>query len=36
VVQALVGIGAARLVLTLAYIRTKNIAVSTGAHILND
>ena len=34
--QALIGIGAARLVLTLAFIRTKNIGVSTGAHILND
>lgn len=36
VVQALVGIGIARLVLTLAFIRTKNLAVSTGAHVLND
>lgn len=36
VAQALLVIGVARLVLTLAYIRTKNIAVSTGAHILND
>lgn len=34
--QAFLIIGAARLVLTLAYIRTKNILVSTGAHILND
>lgn len=34
--QALLIIGAARLVLTLAYIRTKNLWVSTGAHILND
>ncbi|ROS75803.1 hypothetical protein EDF24_1374 [Curtobacterium sp. PhB130] len=34
--QAFLIIGVARLVLTLAYIRTKNIAVSTGAHILND
>ncbi|MBD8042641.1 CPBP family intramembrane metalloprotease [Arthrobacter sp. Sa2BUA2] len=34
--QAFVVIGAARLVLTLAYIRTKNILVSTGAHVLND
>ncbi|KRE72653.1 CPBP family intramembrane glutamic endopeptidase [Arthrobacter sp. Soil762] len=34
--QALLIIGAARLVLTLAFIRTKNILVSTGAHILND
>ncbi|QIK61881.1 CPBP family intramembrane metalloprotease [Leucobacter viscericola] len=36
VAQALLVIGTARLVLTLAFIRTKNIAVSTGAHILND
>jgi membrane protease YdiL (CAAX protease family) len=36
VAQALLVIGVARLVLTLAYIRTKNILVSTGAHILND
>ncbi|QYM75344.1 CPBP family intramembrane glutamic endopeptidase [Leucobacter luti] len=36
VLQAILVIGAARLVLTLAYIRTKNILVSTGAHILND
>ncbi|MCI2956308.1 CPBP family intramembrane metalloprotease [Agromyces atrinae] len=36
VAQALIGIGVARLVLTLAYMRTKNIAVSTGAHIIND
>jgi membrane protease YdiL (CAAX protease family) len=36
ILQALLGIGVARLVLTLAYIRTKNILVSTGAHILND
>lgn len=35
-VQCLVVIGSARLVLTLAYIRSKNIWVSTGAHILND
>lgn len=35
-VQAFLIIGVARLVLTLAYIRTKNIAVSTGAHIIND
>lgn len=34
--QAFLIIGVARLVLTLAYIRTKNILVSTGAHILND
>lgn len=36
VLQALVVIGAARLILTLAFIRTKNIFVSTGAHIFND
>lgn len=36
VLQALLGIGLARMVLTLAYIRTKNLWVSTGAHILND
>lgn len=34
--QALIVIGSARLVLTLAYIRTKNIGVSFGAHLLND
>ncbi|ALE06424.1 peptidase [Arthrobacter sp. ERGS1:01] len=34
--QAFLVIGAARLVLTLAYIRTKNILVSLGAHVLND
>ncbi|HWD62852.1 MAG TPA: hypothetical protein VG369_10180 [Humibacter sp.] len=34
--QALLVIGVARLVLTLAYIRAKNILVSTGAHIIND
>lgn len=36
VVQALVIIGGARIALTLAFIRTKNIWVSTGAHIIND
>ena len=36
VAQAFLIIGAARLVLTLAYMRTKNILVSTGAHVLND
>jgi membrane protease YdiL (CAAX protease family) len=36
VAQAIVVIGIARLILTLAFIRTKNILVSTGAHILND
>jgi membrane protease YdiL (CAAX protease family) len=35
-VQCLVVIGSARLVLSLAYMKTKNIWVSTGAHILND
>ena len=34
--QALGGVGAVRLVLTLPYIMTKNIWVSTGAHVLND
>ncbi|GLZ76153.1 CAAX amino protease [Actinorhabdospora filicis] len=36
VIQAVVGIGIARIVLTAAYLRTKNIWVSTGTHILND
>jgi membrane protease YdiL (CAAX protease family) len=36
VVQCLVVVGAARLVLTWAYIRSKNLWVATGAHILND
>lgn len=35
-VQCLVVIGTARLVLTLPWILTKNLWVSTGAHILND
>lgn len=35
-VQCLVVIGSARLVLTWAYVWTKNLWVSTGAHILND
>jgi uncharacterized protein len=35
-IQCLVVIGCARLVLTLPWILTKNIWVSTGAHILND
>lgn len=35
-VQCLVVIGSARLVLTLPWIMTKNIWVSTGAHIVND
>lgn len=36
VVQAIVVIGGARIALTLAFIRTKNIWVSSGAHIIND
>lgn len=35
-VQCIVIIGSARLVLTWAYIYTKNLWVSTGAHIIND
>jgi len=35
-IQCLVVIGSARLVLTWAYIWSKNIWVSTGAHIIND
>ena len=35
-IQCIVVIGTARLVLSLAWILTKNIWVSTGAHILND
>lgn len=34
--QCLLVIGSARLVLTLAYLRTRNLWVSTGAHIIND
>lgn len=34
--QALIGIGSARVLLTLAYIVTRNLWVSSGAHILND
>jgi membrane protease YdiL (CAAX protease family) len=34
--QALIGIGLARVFLTLAYIATRNLWVSAGAHILND
>lgn len=34
--QAVLGVGIARLVLLLPYIMTKNIWVSTGAHVLND
>jgi membrane protease YdiL (CAAX protease family) len=36
VAQALLVIGGARIILTLAYIRTKNLWVSYGAHLLND
>ncbi|MCU0775877.1 MAG: CPBP family intramembrane metalloprotease [Ideonella sp.] len=35
-VQSVVIIGTARMVLTLAWILTKNIWVSTGAHVIND
>ena len=35
-VQCLLVVGVARLVLTLAYVRTKNLWVSVGAHILYD
>jgi membrane protease YdiL (CAAX protease family) len=35
-IQSLLLIGTARLVLTLAYIKTKNLWVSAGAHIIND
>ena len=35
-IQCIVVIGTARMVLTLAWVRTKNIWVSTGAHITND
>ena len=35
-VQCVVVIGSARLVLTLAYIKTKNLWVSYGAHLIND
>lgn len=34
--QALLGIGSARVFLTLAYIATRNLWVSAGAHVLND
>lgn len=36
IVQCLVVIGSARLVLSWAYVWSKNIWVSTGAHIIND
>ena len=35
-VQCVAVIGSARLVLTAAYLRTRNLWVSTGAHVLND
>lgn len=35
-VQCIVVIGSARIVLTLPWVMTKNIWVSTGAHIIND
>jgi len=35
-VQCIVIIGTARMVLSLAWIMTKNIWVSTGAHVIND
>ncbi len=35
-VQCLVVIGSARLILTWAYVWSKNVWVSTGAHIIND
>lgn len=34
--QALLGIGFARILLTLAYVVTRNLWVSTGAHVVND
>ncbi|MCX9147458.1 CPBP family intramembrane glutamic endopeptidase [Erythrobacter sp. WG] len=36
IAQCVLVIGSARLVLTLAYVWTKNIWVSTGAHVIND
>jgi membrane protease YdiL (CAAX protease family) len=36
VAQCVLIIGSARLVLSLAYLKTKNLWVSAGAHILND
>jgi len=36
IAQSLLGVGIARIVLLLPYIMTKNLAVSAGAHILND
>ncbi|MCG9695595.1 CPBP family glutamic-type intramembrane protease [Shewanella sp. Isolate11] len=34
--QCLILIGTARLILTLAYLKTKNLLVCSGAHIIND
>lgn len=34
--QCLLLIGTARLILTLPYLITRNLWVSTGAHIIND
>ncbi len=34
--QSLIGIGSARIILTLAYVATRNLWVSAGAHIIND
>jgi hypothetical protein len=36
ILQSLMGVGVARIVLLLPYFMTKNLAVSAGAHILND
>ena len=36
IIQAVLGIGIARIILTFAYIKTKNIWVSAIVHILND
>jgi uncharacterized protein len=36
ILQCLVVIGSARLMLSLAYLATRNLWVSTGAHIIND
>lgn len=36
ILQCLILIGGARLVLTLAYMKTRNLWVSAGAHIIND
>jgi len=36
IIQCLAGIGTARLVLTMAFLVTRNLWVSSGAHIVND